>query len=171
MKQIPTQNDLDAIELPPESVQFTNVAQEIYLDENQAAQKSAPHSSPEHSSGYASQEKLDNDIYSIQLSPSALNIEDLNLYLEERESPENEPKPSKNGNKNAKNFFSDPMVELHKAMEKTVLKHPSEDEFCRDFQTYCQSSEEVSKEFFTHLHTLVLQRMMTFVHNIKSFNL
>ena len=167
------QNDLDAIELPPESVQFTNVAQEVYLDENQA-QKSGSNSSPEHShsSGYNSQEQLNNELLnidSIQLSPSALHMEnlDLNVYLEEGE---NEPKSSQKDAKKAKNP-SDPMVELHKALEKTVLKHPMETDFSSEFLSYCQNCEEVSKEFFTHLHTLVLQRMMTFVHNIKSFNL
>ena len=95
------------------------------------------------------------------------------MYLEEKshmskhQEPSSKPKPKPK----ASSKQSDPVQDIYQAMEKTVIIHPLLETYQREFEEFCQSENEVTKEFFGHLHTLVLQRMMTFIHNIKSFNL
>ena len=176
---VPQQNDLDTIELPPESVQFTDIAQEMYLDGRSAPSKA------EQSPTYVTINTSDIEtlaIETIQLSPSALDLNslDLNFYLDENgesvtqnQQQKEQAKPPETAPTSSKSpkSFSDPVQDIYQAMEKTVIKHPWLDTYQREFEEFSHSPKEVSKEFFSNLHTLVLQRMMTFIHNIKSFNL
>ena len=177
---VPQQNDLDTIELPPESVEFTDIAQEMYLDGR--SQKSPP--APEQPT-YVTIDASDIEnlaIETIQLSPSAIELDnlDLNLYLDEDGNvltnknvlPKvTKPEEYRPSNSKSKKVLSDPVEDIYQAMHTTIAKHPLLETYQREFEKISQSEKKVSKEFFGNLHTLVLQRMMTFIHNIKSFTL
>ena len=165
-------------------MEFTDIAQEMYLNSQKC-----PQANPEQAT-YVTIDASDIEslaIETIQLSPSAIDLDslDLNLYLDEdgkvvtnKKYQQNQWQPSKvelehrfPSSKSNKKVLSDPVEDIYQAMYKTISKHPLLETYQREFEKISQSEKKVSKEFFGNLHTLVLQRMMTFIHNIKSFNL
>ena len=165
-------------------MEFTDIAQEMYLNSQKC-----PQANPEQAT-YVTIDASDIEslaIETIQLSPSAIDLDslDLNLYLDEdgkvvtnKKYQQNQWQPSKvelehrfPSSKSNKKVLSDPVEDIYQAMHKTISKHPLLETYQREFEKISQSEKKVSKEFFGNLHTLVLQRMMTFIHNIKSFNL
>ena len=165
-------------------MEFTDIAQEMYLNSQKC-----PQANPEQAT-YVTIDASDIEslaIETIQLSPSAIDLDslDLNLYLDEdgkvvtnKKHQQNQWQPSKvelehrfPSSKSNKKVLSDPVEDIYQAMHKTISKHPLLETYQREFEKISQSEKKVSKEFFGNLHTLVLQRMMTFIHNIKSFNL
>ena len=167
-------------------MEFTDIAQEMYLNQSQKSLQANPEPPTYVTIDASDIESL--AIETIQLSPSAIDLDslDLNLYLDEdgkvvtnKKHQQNQWQPSKvelehrfpSSNKSNKKVLSDPVEDIYQAMHKTISKHPLLETYQREFEKISQSEKKVSKEFFGNLHTLVLQRMMTFIHNIKSFNL